>query len=135
MSEQQTPRLTPELVLMAVQHGMLDDSLDVIRTAISDRLKVIADAAATSLMPGDKFTIHNISPKKYDGLMVEFTGKREGIWLHCLLSTADASRVNNIDRAYVEAHQSFRLVKLRTTHVNVIFRKADLASLGLEGDV
>lgn len=106
MSEQQTPRLTPELVSMAISGGMLDESLTALADIIRSRQKVLAAQKAGAMMPGDRFLITNCSPKKWNGVEVEYKS-RDGMWLVCRV-------VHEHERQRINAS---REVRLRETHV------------------
>src|SRR6478735_5550219 len=88
-------KLTPELVLMAITSGMLDDSLDALKEVIRSRKDILNVRKSASLEPGDTFITQNVRPKKWEGLIVEFV-RHEGIWLVCRLNEADARRIHNI---------------------------------------
>ena len=114
------PTLTPQLVVMAIESGMLDDSIDAIQAVLSARKDTVRQRKADHLVPGDQFIVVNVRPKKWEGLTVTFK-RREGIWLVVDLSIEDACRLHNADRAYVEAAGSiFREVKLRNSHVGTV---------------
>lgn len=101
MSDQ--PTLTPELIAMAVQTGMLDDSLPAFKEAINARLDIIQKRLASSLDPGDEFLVKDCLPKKWNGELVRFE-KHDGIWLVCKVVHSGAP------------------VRLRTSHVGTIFK-------------
>lgn len=113
-----TPRLTPELVVMAIQAGMLDDSLPALQDVIRKRKEVVADHKAATLTPGTRFLVKDIRPKKYEGLTVTFV-KYEGMWLVCHMDDIDTRRINNMSPSYPT--ELFRTIKLRTSHVGTIF--------------
>jgi hypothetical protein len=77
MSEQ---KLTPELVVMAISGGLLDVSLDAMQASIRARKEILAKTKVSSMMPGDRFYLTNISPKYLADLEVEYEG-RDGMWL------------------------------------------------------
>lgn len=111
-------KLTPELVIMAVQAGMLDSALPHIKEAVRLRTEVLNVTAANSLIAGDRFTITNCSPKKWNDVLVEFTGKRDGIWLVCkIVHDQDVRIIKKCDQYLVDF---FREVRLRSCHVSEI---------------
>jgi hypothetical protein len=101
-----TPRLTPELVSMAIEGGMLDDSLTGLREVLNTRLDLIDRRTAASLEPGDRFYVKNCKPKKWNGVIVQFQ-KHDGMWLVC------------------EAEPYGHVMRFRTSHVGTILRKGE----------
>lgn len=77
-----TPTLTPELIGMAIQTGMLDASLPALKAAIDSRQSILDKRAAGSLNRDDEFLIKNCSPKKWNGELVRFI-EHDGMWLKC----------------------------------------------------
>lgn len=75
-------QLTPDLVLMAINEGLMDEALDSIGTAVHNRRRFLAASKATMLKPGDTFYLVNISPKYLTGCRVKFR-ERDGMWLVC----------------------------------------------------
>jgi hypothetical protein len=119
MSEQGIEqRLTPELVAVAINGGMLDASLDALRECIRTRQEVIAKNKAGSMLPGDRFLTQNISPRKWEGVEVEWTGRRDGrVWLVCeIVHDQDARKVQNYSLPG-EVPVLFKQVKLRESHI------------------
>jgi len=120
MESNQKQQLTPDLVVMAIQGGMMDDALTFIEDAVRSRREVKAVNVAGSLLPGDRFLVTNCSPKKWNGVEVEFTGKREGIWLVTrIVHDLDVMRLHNCSEQYITF---FREQKFRTSHVGVLTR-------------
>lgn len=125
MTEQQTPTLTPELVVMAVQAGMLDASLPALRDVIRERQSVIAVRKAYELTPGERFIVKDVRPKKWEGLTVTFV-RHEGMWLVVHLDEADARRIHNIGMHLTGAAlRPFLELKLRHSHVGTIMPKVE----------
>ena len=97
---------------------MLDSALPHIKEAVRLRTEVLNVTAANSLTAGDRFTITDCSPKKWNDVLAEFTGKRDGIWLVCkIVHDSDVMSLKKCDRTYVEF---FREIKLRSCHVSEI---------------
>lgn len=105
-----TPKLTPELVSMAIENGMLDASLPALRSVLNVREEVLNKRAAGNLNPGDQFTIKDCSPKKYNGVRVEFV-KHDGMWLVCRVTSQYAQ------------HHLGSSIRLRASHVGTVFPK------------
>lgn len=116
---QEAKHLTPELVLMAITGGLLDNSLDAIRETVRTRREVLAKNKAGSMLPGDRFYIKDITPAKWDGLEVTYLGREGRVWLKCRLSKEDTMRLMNCDE-YLWEH--FNIVKLRESHVGTFTR-------------
>lgn len=76
--------LSPELVMLAVGHGLLDDGLDEIYKSIERRRRAIAAGRASQLLIGDKFYITKITPKAFDGLRARVVGFK-GTGIECVL--------------------------------------------------
>lgn len=100
-----TQKLTPELVSMAIESGILDDSLPALKEVLNARRDVLNARKAGSLNKGDQFNIKDCSPKKWNGVLVEFV-KHEGIWLVCTV-VADRNRT----------------IRLRDCHVGTTYPK------------
>jgi hypothetical protein len=66
--------LNKDLVLLAIQRGMLDYGLAEIASAVHRRQQAAASARASRLMVGDIFRIDRISPKAFEGLRAEVVG-------------------------------------------------------------
>jgi hypothetical protein len=98
-------RLTPELVVMAIQGGMLDASLDALKDVVNLRREVLDVQAANALRKDDTFLIKDCSPKKWNGQQVRFTGERDGIWLVCVTTSGG------------------RQIRLRKSHVGTIMSR------------
>lgn len=103
MSDQQ--KLTPELVVMAIEAGMLDDSLLAIEASLDNRKEILSKRAAGNLDTGDRFLVTNCRPKKWNGVEVEFI-KHDGIWLVCKVIYPTAGMPSQ--------------VRLRSSHVGPI---------------
>ncbi len=106
MSEQ---KLTPDLVVMAIESGMLDQSLLAIEASVAVRKEILTKRIAANLNAGDRFLIKDCRPKYWNGEEVEFI-KHDGIWLVCevLYPTQGMSRS----------------VRLRSSHVGTIMPRA-----------
>lgn len=96
-------QLTPELVVMAIEAGMLDDSLQAIEATLDARKEIIQKRKAAALNKGDEFIIVNCSPKKWVGERVTFD-KHDGMWLVCKYEG--------------------RNIRLRASHVGTIMSRA-----------
>lgn len=101
-------RLTPELVVMAIESGMLDNSLSAIEATLDTRKEILNRRAAASLNTGDHFLIKDCRPKYWNGEEVEFL-KRDGMWLKCKV----------LNPRIVE-----RTVRIRESHVGTIMSRA-----------
>jgi hypothetical protein len=114
-------KLTPELVLMAINGGLLDPALDNIKEAIRIRREVIAKNKAGSMIPGDRFFIKDCSPKKWNGIEVTYKS-RDGMWLVCDITHPGDARSLNRYGLPGDVPQAFREIKLRETHVGTFTR-------------
>lgn len=101
-------QLTPDLALLAINHGVLDDHLDMLLDAIRSRREIASSRKATSLKPGDEFFIVNISPKMLTGERVKFL-QHDGQWLQCEFVGHPPGKYRQGDK-----------VKLRHSHVGAI---------------
>lgn len=104
MTDQPTsqPALTPDLVSLAIEHGMLDSALPALADVIRSRQEVLDNQKRYSLTRGDRFIIKNCSPKKWNGQQVTFV-ENDGMWLVCRSHTGST-------------------IRLRTTHVGTILK-------------
>ena len=66
--------------------GAVDEDIDLIANAANQRRRIVAEQRALSLKPGDTFRVHNISPKKLDGVVVRLI-EHKGNDLRCELLT------------------------------------------------
>lgn len=97
-----TPTLTPELIAMAIDTGMLDAALPALRESVRKRLDIIEKRKAGELNKGDEFLIKDCSPKKWNGELVRFE-EHDGMWLVCTVVVTG------------------KKLNLRTSHVGTIF--------------
>jgi hypothetical protein len=104
--------LSPELVLMAIKQGMLDDSLSEILDVARDRREVAATRKAINLDAGDEFLVINISPKYLAGERVKFV-RHDGNWLECTFLNWPGGKFRR-----------GQTIKLRHTHVGAIVHRA-----------
>lgn len=105
-------QLTPDLVGLAIQHGMLDDSLDALRDIIARRKELLAKEKAHSLLPGETFLATNISPKKLNGVTFRFI-EWDGGWLRC-----------EFHNQWERPSNYSRIIKLRESHVGTILGRS-----------
>lgn len=103
-------RLTPELVAMAIEAGMLDASLPALRSVIDVRLDILEKRAAASLNPGDQFIVKDCRPKKWEGRRVMFV-KHDGMWLECRLVAFSGQPLGD-------------KIRLRASHVGTVYPAA-----------
>lgn len=104
------PRLDGNLIHLAIQNGLCDDSLDMLIESARGRQRLLADRKAVMLEPGDRFYVTNISPKKLSGTLVEFKGRDKDGWLICeIISYVDANRYRRGSE-----------LLLRNTHVGTV---------------
>ena len=94
-------KLTPELVAMAIETGMLDANLPALKNIIDVRIEILDKRAAASLNPGDQFRVKDCRPKKWEGELVTFR-KHDGIWLEC-------------------EHGVGKIIRLRPSHVGTVY--------------
>lgn len=104
-------KLTPDLVVMAIETGMLDDSLPALRSVIDERLVIVQRRRAASLAKGDRFYIKDCSPKKWNDVEATFD-RVDGQWLVCTIHDYDAARL-----------KASKTVRLRESHVGHISHK------------
>jgi hypothetical protein len=118
MSETQN-RLTPDLVVMAVETGMLDQSLPALRDVIATRLEIIERRTASQLNVGDRFFIKDCRPKYWNDLEVEFI-KYDGQWLVCKI-------FHDYDRTMLQRRRGIGngQIRLRTSHVGDITHQTE----------
>lgn len=112
MSDDTQPKLTTDLVVMAIQTGMLDTGLEAIRLSVIARDELLEMRTAASLNLDDRFLIKDVRPKKWEGVEVRFTG-RENSWLVCEI-------FHDYDRSALQQ----RVVRLKNSHVGTITHKA-----------
>lgn len=104
-------QLTPELALMAIRQGLLDDNLEQVLDEARARRDLVAARKAVHLEAGDEFYIVNISPKKLDGERVRFV-KHDGQWLVCRLVSPFPPR----------GYSREQVIKLRHSHVGTVVK-------------
>lgn len=103
--------LTPELVLMGIREGLVDEHLDRIVEEAHARRDLVASRKAVHLEPGDEFLIVNISPKSLTNERVRFI-KHDGRWLDCeIISPFPPGK-----------YRRGQVVKLRHSHVGIVFK-------------
>ena len=112
MHDDTDKRLTPELIVFAIQTGLMDESLVAIKAALEARIELVEMRAAANLNLNDRFLVKDCRPKKWNGVEVRFTG-REGIWLVCEV-------FHEYDRSALKA----RVIRLRTGHVGTVTHRA-----------
>lgn len=103
-----TQTLNADLVILALNHGVLDDGLDSIIRAANTRRQYLAASKAITLKPGDQFYLVNIKPKYLSGCRVEYR-ERDGDWLVCRMMEHASDRFS---------HGS--IIRLRNSHVGTV---------------
>jgi hypothetical protein len=106
------PKLTGELIIMAIASGLMDESLDAIEASFRSRAEVLELRNAAGLNLDDRFLIKSVRPKKWEGIEVRFTG-RENSWLVCEVYKED-DRLNF----------NQRVIRLKNSHVGYITHRS-----------
>lgn len=104
-------KLNAELVIQAINLGMLDEDLDQIRETLNSRRDLVASRKALSLDSGDEFLIVNIKPKMLEGEHVKLLGF-DGQWLDCEFISYPPGK-----------YRQGQKVKLRHSHVGAIVHR------------
>lgn len=78
MTDTEKPRLTGDLVTMALENGLLDESIPAIQLVLDHRKEYLQNRKVAALVSGDRFYVQNCSPKKWIDELVEFR-YRDGI--------------------------------------------------------